>query len=297
MRRMCFLCSMRLALLLFATWAWAGCDTAPPADTVSTGGYRFDQPDEVWELPLPFAEISDLCMLPNGSIAFVIDEIATIYRFDPLSGTVVDSLHLPVAMDSEGLACIGDTNYILTGDGLLIRNTPDETDSLQTPFDHQNNPEGLVQDPVTGNLLLTCKGKPLEGGKGRRMVYILQIDSSQAHPEPFIEISTQEIARHPIGQQIKKSKGKGKNHDPIFRPSALGIQPGSGNLVILSASTQLIATYDRNARLVDLQPLPKHLLPKAEGICFAPDSTLYISTEAGCKGCVPKIVAYHYRNP
>ena len=65
-----------------------------------------------------------------------------------------------------------------------------------------------------------------------------------------------------------------------FFPSAIAVHPLTHDVYILSTKeTKCMAVYTHDGVLKSLQIIDKEVLPQPEGICFAPDGTLYISTE------------------
>src|SRR5205814_2369955 len=70
------------------------------------------------------------------------------------------------------------------------------------------------------------------------------------------------------------------NEKLLFFPSAIAVHPITHDIYILSTKdNKCMAQYSYNGELKSLQFFDKDLLPQPEGICFAPDGTMYISTE------------------
>jgi uncharacterized protein YjiK len=49
----------------------------------------------------------------------------------------------------------------------------------------------------------------------------------------------------------------------------------------MAAKGRAIIVLNRKGEIVAYQPLEKDILPQPEGMAFAPDGTLYISSEGG----------------
>jgi uncharacterized protein YjiK len=70
-----------------------------------------------------------------------------------------------------------------------------------------------------------------------------------------------------------------------FAPSGIAQHPQTKQWYILSSPKRLLLVIDEQSNLVYLEQLSEKLARQPEGICFAPDGTLYISSEGkGAKG-------------
>ncbi|MEL6358144.1 MAG: SdiA-regulated domain-containing protein, partial [Bacteroidota bacterium] len=84
---------------------------------------------------------------------------------------------------------------------------------------------------------------------------------------------------------------KSRKHDKIVSfiydqggyalgPSAIAIHPKSGQLFVTSSAGRLIVILSQQGEIHHIRRLDKDFFPQPEGLAFAPDGTLYISTEA-----------------
>ena len=64
-----------------------------------------------------------------------------------------------------------------------------------------------------------------------------------------------------------------------FKPSGLAFHPATGELYVLSAVRRALIVLSPEGELRAAVALPARLYPQAEGIAFAPDGTLFISSE------------------
>ncbi len=62
-------------------------------------------------------------------------------------------------------------------------------------------------------------------------------------------------------------------------PSGLAIHPISGNLYILSSPRKFLIEVKDYKTIKNVFSLDKSIFAQPEGICFAPDGTMYISNE------------------
>ena len=261
---------MRPLLLLLA--ALAACADAPgPTPATPTGDaedpppYRLDAPAVVVELPAELREISGLTVLPSGNLGAVQDERGTIYEVDPATGRIVDRLAFHGAGDFEGVELTPDAVWALRSDGDLYRVSRDSTGAptarkVETGLKGRNDAEGLGYDGT--RLLIACKEWPGKGLGDVRAVYAFDLETEQVLPRPVALLDRQRV-----------------DGRLAFKPSALAVHPVSGQVYVLSSVREAIAVLSPRGALLAVLPFPAGLVPQPEGIAFAADGTMFISSE------------------
>lgn len=263
---------LRLVLLAFSAFATvaAGCaERRAPAGAVPLPDglpYRLSAPDTAFGLQAPLREISGLAWLPSGRLAAVQDEAGTVYELDPASGRIVRETAFRDGGDFEGIEWADGALWALRSNGTLYRLAEGEpVEVVETPLKSRNDTEGLAWDPEAGRLLIACKENPGDGLGPVRALYAFDPATRRLSETP----------RYTLDRARLDADGRS------FKPSAAAVHPHSGHLYVLSSVRQALAVLDRAGRLVAVESLPAQLLPQPEGLAFAPDGTLYLSSEAG----------------
>lgn len=261
---------LSLALTLAAAVV-AGCaEPAAPAPPASAPGsappYRLDAPAAVVELAPELREISGLTILPSGNLGAVQDESGTVYELSPATGQIVDRLAFGGPGDFEGVELTPDAVWALRSDGDLYRVGRDSagapvTRVVETRLRGRNDTEGLAYDG-RGRLLIACKEWPGPDLDGVRAVYAFDLATETVAPEPVALLDRRQL-----------------DGRLAFKPSALAVHPISREVYVLSSVREAIAVLSPGGALVSVLPFPDGLVPQPEGITFAPDGTLYVSSE------------------
>ncbi len=254
---------MRLSIrsLLLATFLC----TCGPAPLDAQLPYLLDQPELLAEMPDILEEISGLGLRGNELVA-VQDEDGLVFLIDRETGAVRRQLQFREGGDYEGVEFVGDEIWVVKSNGKLYQITGAGTET-QHVREHKNwltgdnDVEGLYYDAAKHRLLLACKDDPKGNGldKDKRYIFAFDLEKNELLEAPAITIPRQED----------------------FSPSALSVHPQTGELYLTSSKgKQLLVTSPTGDIKLRVNLDPEYF-PQPEGITFAPDGTLYISTEAG----------------
>jgi len=232
-----------------------------------------------WKLPKKLREISGLAITPDDRLFAVDDEQAVIYELDYLQGKIDKAFALgsPTARaDFEGIAYLDGVFYLVTSNGLLYV-APEGNDGDRVEFEIYQTGlgkfceiEGLAPDVRSGTLLLACKKSRGKSKSGKLSIFVWSPATGRVLHDREIPIPEDDIAR-----KIRKKR---------IRPSAIVVDPETGNLFGISGPQRAIFEMKTNGELIDAIILPladRHRQP--EGLEITRDGKLLIADEGGKK--------------
>lgn len=252
--------------------------------------YNLQSPSATWTLPDELFEISGNAWIDDKHLLVIedlhpnlyvvrLDKTAAIEKKVPFAPEKIDKF------DIEDVAFNGKTAYALWSHGTIYKiddwQTSPKVSNWETGLKKSNNTEGLCYDPLTKKLLVACKNDSGDDDekKSTRGIYRFDPENGKMESEPFMLIEKADF---------KKVADEKFN----FYPSAIGVHPVTGDIYVLSTKeTKGLARFSHDGKLKDFQWIDKKLMPQPEGLCFAPDGTLYISTE-GKHGQPAKILRF-----
>lgn len=244
--------------------------------------YDISKPDKKWELPDELHELSGNTMVDKDHLLLIEDARPNIYLFNIQSGKVIKTIPFEKKtkgqFDVEDVTIVNDIVYAMQSHGNIYKienwQTKPKVKKINTFLSGKNNVEGICYDPVTKKLLLACKGESgiKDEKKSAKAVYTFDLNSEQLDDKPLLVFRPEDFEKV-TGQSLK------------FNPSAIAIQPQTHDIYLLSTrDTKGMAVFDRNGKLKAFERIDYDLMPQPEGICFAPDGTMYISSEGASVG-------------
>lgn len=241
--------------------------------------YDLGEPNRTIELPAELREISGLSLTgKKGQLAAIGDEKGQVFFIDEKSGAIERAPVFREKGDFEDLVMLGDSIWCVKSDGDLFKLTGlDESTPTFEKYEsgfldpERDDVEGLCFDEKNNRLLLACKGMT-DSFKVRRFI-AFDLKTKQFAPEPAFSLDPCDV---------EKAMPGGKKGKP-FSPSGLAIHPTTGEVYVISSVGKMMAVLSPEGILKKAMKLDKELLPQPEGIAFAPDGTLYLSSE-GKKG-------------
>lgn len=269
-----------------ATIADTGASSAH-ADLART--YDLNHPARTWFLPDVLKEVSDIALLSENEIACVEDEHGLVYVYDLSLARVTDKVHFASKGDYEGLAVAGQTVFVLRSDGKLFElanlkhHTSTQTHDLHLPIAES---EGLCYDAARGRLLIAPKSKNQSVfGKDIRPIFAFDLKQRVVAEQPALEINLRDIRRFakrhdlPVLRQADKD-GKGSHSALRFVPSAIAMNPKSGDMFVLSSADHVLISCTTTGEVTGYALLDPELFRQPEGIAFFPNGDMLISNEA-----------------
>ncbi len=233
--------------------------------------YDLKNPRKTYELPNKYREISGICPLQGlNSLAFVQDEAVRVYLFN-LSSEKITKYAKHKAGDSEDIAILGNTAYMLTaGERPAIYRVADyiggsrQYDRYDLKLNEKYDPEGLCHDPMGNRLLIACKGSPIKGDRERK-VFPFDIPSGRRGKSPILTIDCQDFME----------EGEG-----TFNPSGIAIHPITNDVYMIGAKGgRMLVCCGWDGKVKGTERLDKDWVEQPEGIAFAESGELIMCSE------------------
>lgn len=301
---MCIIYNYFIRFLFIALVILNSCQHKSSPDNNNVEGYFFGTPDRTVVLPAVLHEISGLSLINDSSFACIQDEIGIVFFYDLKRDKISRQLTFTAKGDFEGIAKADSNIYVLRSDGALfeILNFGSENftvNKFQTDVPSKDN-EGLCFDPDRNLLLIACKDNVSKkaGSKDDRYIFAFDPGSGKLIKDPVYTFKVKTIADFAMKNKIDvplKSKKKSHKSEPDikFRPSGIGIQPGTKDIFILSAEDNLLFIFSYSGIIKNIVNLDPQLFLQAEGITFFPDNDLLISNEG--RNREPTFLRFNYQ--
>lgn len=298
---------------LFAALLLTGCGNAPassdPARPLTTSqlasagshaasAYYFTQPAVTYAVPPELQELSGQTLVGDEQLACIEDETGDLLFYNLRTQRLDSTVQFGPKGDYEDVARVPGGYLILRSDGTLFKRSGRVTTTYATGLSTANEPEGLAYDAASQTLFVACKGEPGAGLPGtQRAVYRLNPITYRIEPKPAYVLDIAAIlTRSPdAARRGKGAKKTGRLSQ--FAPSAVAVHPRTHHVFVLSARGNDLVELDAQGRLVAAQTLDPAMFPQPEGLAFAPNGDLYVSSEAGSKKGQGRLYRFSEINP
>lgn len=259
--------------------------------TPALENYNLKKPDAKYFLPYVLEEISGMTYYKSGMIACVQDEDGKVFFYDHKKRALEKTIRFDGSGDYEGIATDGKRIFVMESNGDLHKFVLDKQGNIHkskkynTDLRKNNDAEGLVYDPISDQLLIACKGDAgLKGDKKKgRAVHIFDLDKKEIKTKPAFNISREDIKAY-----LEENKDFEYEANRInFKPSGIALHPINGHIYMIASVGKLMLITDKKGHIKGSIPLDPRLLGQPEGICFAPNGDLFLSSEGqGDKGYI-----------
>jgi uncharacterized protein YjiK len=254
--------------------------------------YDLNNPTNTFELDVSLREISGLTTSPKlDMLAAIQDEKGQVFFINKKTGQVTPSVIFADDGDFEGIEFVGDTLWVVKSKGRLFKlwnldKTPYDMATFKVESLKKANIEGLGYDAKNNRLLLAQKGEKSDESTSRS---IFAFDLTHQTPsvskafdldltqfQAFLKEKKEKKYQHLQADYIENPVPKGIE----FGPSGIAVHPISGNIFILSSINKVLIVTTPTGKILEMVKLDKNRLQQPEGLCFDPDGTMYIATEA-----------------
>lgn len=265
------------AQLLMACCLWGSISCGKPKKQqeekaeIATGfllPYTLNTPTERYELPKKLREVSGLSYYKGTQLVAVNDEEGIVYFFDYKLGKIVNEITFGKDGDYEGIEVVGDEIFILKSNGKIKSFKAEEAFEREIDCTDPDvlEYEGLAYDAKQHYLLLAAKER-IKGIDDRKVIYAYDLKKKTFFKS--IVIPENQVA------------GDTQNKD--FRPSGIAMHPNTGETFIVASKGKKLLVLASDGKKETLVNLDKDLYYQPEGICFAPNGDLFISSEGDKK--------------
>ncbi|MEM1325052.1 MAG: SdiA-regulated domain-containing protein [Bacteroidota bacterium] len=256
--------------------------------------YALDKPDKVFKLDKDLEEISGLGLTDDPNLLVSVDdEEGDLFFVSLKNGKITADPKFGKDDDYEGVEFVNGTYYVLESNGHIHEieydgDDADKKETYNTFLKRENDVEGLGYDAKRNLLMLACKSE-YDDYDDERVVFGFDLATKELLKEPILRFTEDSLyafveRRGVKNGLIKMTFAKG------FAPSAIAQHPQTGYWYILSSPKRLLLVIDEASNLIYLEQLSEKLARQPEGICFAPDGTMYISSEG--KGAKARLLIY-----
>jgi uncharacterized protein YjiK len=269
-------------------------DPPPPERQVSIP-FDLNRPDRSYLLPSELKEISAVVVSRTEPIAWAVnDEQATLFRIDLNDDSVESAQTFAKPGDYEGIELVDGAVVVARSDGRLWRISEEGVQEVKSPLSERYDVEGLAWDERNSRLLVACKGKAGRGAQFEhsRAVYAVRVPTYEWADTPAFVVERATLRRFlEENERVGRKPGAAKS----FAPSAIGIDPVTGNIYILSSTGRMLVVLDAAAEnILEVVTLARDVHAQPEGLAFDGEGSLYISNEG--RGTKPQLHRFDRRH-
>ncbi|MFA0961534.1 SdiA-regulated domain-containing protein [Roseivirga sp. BDSF3-8] len=275
--------------------------------------YDLNEPDDRFELPADLEEISGLTWLDDGMLGAIQDEVGHMFYISATTGEVVNEIKFGTEGDYEGVENVEDILFAIKSNGKLYRFPVSDEDVegelFDNPLNIKNNVEGLGYWPERNMLLIGCKEdqkideddlEDYEDEQGIEeddddekeykddyLIYGFDVSENRFITNPILAIDEDDI------EDFFEDRYKGEFEGDKFAISGVAFHSLEKRLYLISSAARMLMIVDMEGNVTGMHPLDRDVLRQPEGLCVAPDGTLYIASEG--RGGDGYFVRYRYR--
>jgi len=267
----------------------------PPHERQVRIPFDLDTPDRTYLLPSELREISGVVVSSSEPTAWAVnDEQGTLFRIDLDDGSVEEGPTFAKSGDYEGIELVDGAVVVARSDGTLWRIAEEGVQKIHSPLSERCDVEGLARDERNSRLLVACKGKAGRGAEleHARAVYAVRIPTYDWIDTPAFFVERTALRRFlEKHERVGRKPGTAKS----FAPSAIGVDPVTGNVYVLSTTGRMLVVLDAVAEnILEVMALDRDVHAQPEGLAFDGEGSLYIGNEG--RGTKAKLYRFDRRD-
>lgn len=228
-------------------------------------------------MPKELNEISGISFVNDHVLACVQDEKGIIFLYDLKHDEVIKKITFAEKGDYEGIAIVGSSAYIITGNGILY----EVTDFLTDPnvntynFDLQEDEEteAICYDKSANRLLLASKNKKKEDPDPG--LYEFDLSSKKFSDTAVIKVD--------LNSSLIKRKDR-NNLKKLWQPADIAVDQINKRIMVVDAVNRHLMELSLTGELVNMIPIDEKRSARPEGIAIAADGSIYICNDSNNEG-------------
>lgn len=233
--------------------------------------------NQQWIMPKELNEISGICFTDKNKLACVQDEKGVIYIYDLESSSIEKKIRFAGKGDYEGIAIVGNTAFVITGDGILYEIADYLTSPVVTSFPiniHKNEEsEAICYDKLNDRLLIALKDS--KKNKVDPELFEFDLNKKEFHYNPALKIDQKNMF-------FKKMKFENlKKH---WQPADIAMNPSNNKILVVDAINHNLLEISTNGKLERSTSLPTEVFPHPEGIAVRNDGSIFICNDGNKDG-------------
>lgn len=233
---------------------------------------------EQWALPKTLEEISALSYLGGNQLAMVQDEKGSIFIYNLAESAITHEIAFGEAGDYEGIEVIENDAYVLRSDGVLFRVKNFREDPQVASFETSLHEipkvdvEGLGLNSQRNGLLVAAKHNSQESQEYKIILELL-FNGNGLVQNDLMHLDMNDPAFASVDEDLEDK----------FSPSSIAIHPVTEDWYLLDAKNSLLLITNNTLKPKRILELDEGLFPQPEGLAFAENDELYVSTEGDGK--------------
>jgi uncharacterized protein YjiK len=243
------------------------------SNLVQIPGYNLKLPTQTYILPNKLTEISGLSYYNDSELYCVNDEHGKIFVYNLDERDIRKTIEFGSDGDYEGIEVVGEMAYVMNSEGRIkeINLSIEESSIIDCTRPEVAEYEGITYDVSNNSLLLAAKEM-----QGNKIIYAYSFIEKTLAPKYVI--SENDIEKNEFGKN--------------FKPSGIAVHPISNEVFIIASSGKKLIILSPDGEIINQCSLDSELFKQPEGICFAPNGDMYVSSEGkGGNGYILKFVS------
>lgn len=255
-------------------FVFSSCSSKGQKKMKSPNGYDLNNP-EVINLTKKIDQISGIVYSEADSSLFAIDDDnGDLYNITLAKDPKIKKWKFGKNADYEDIALVDSMFYILESSGKIIsfpfQFPIADVEKYTIDLRGSNEFESLYFEPGRNTLVMLCK-KCKRDNAGEVSAFGFDIQK-----KTFTDVPVLILFQDEVESNLGKKTGR-------IKASATAMHPVTEEIFIISSINKLLIIADQDYNIKEVYDLRRSVFEQPEGICFAPDGTLFVSNEAGEK--------------